>query len=64
MSSQNSGLVNRVQFESELASKLKASFKTRTRGVPEKFYHLLVTPYLTVDVYKPKDYIPPSIGIK
>lgn len=39
-------LTTRVDFESRLSSKLKASFKTRPQESSEKYYHLLITPYM------------------
>ena len=39
-------LTTRVEFESRLSSKLKASFKARPQESPEKYYHLLATPYM------------------
>lgn len=44
----------RVEFESQLAAKLKGSYRTRVSNAPEKYYHLLSTPYLDKNYNEPK----------
>ena len=49
-------LTTRVEMESQLAAKLKASFRVHPERPPQPYYRLLVMPYMD-DKYvdKPKD---------